>query len=321
MISRILSKQDCADHVRNLLISPTPAFLGRLGGVDTNAAIFTTGYSCSDEKFAVEKRNLEVFTGYYDERDDAERVPEFLRLLTDAYRASPTLSVGHGYLITAYFPELIDFLPVPPDEIVDRCRNWIDDTVASNREITLIPYNFTERLVSGGPSLMSVLSEVLPGKKVLVISPFAQTIKEQYPNRHRFFLDYDYPEFELNLYNAPITYSGLPRSSYPDRNWFETLRRMEADIESISFDVALLCCASYATPLGAFIQNTLGKKAIYFGGVLQLFFGIMGRRFDTPYYNGQINGSVFIRPREAEGYAKQVADWSDKPTEAFGAYF
>lgn len=47
----------------------------------------------------------------------------------------------------------------------------------------------------------------------------------------------------------------------------------------------------------------------------------MGRRFDIVFYNTQINQDIFVRPREAQAFIAKVNEWSDKPTEAFGAYF
>ncbi|MCP1549713.1 MULTISPECIES: hypothetical protein [Methylorubrum] len=319
-LNRILPPEDCARHVSNLLLGPEPAFLGRLGGVDTNAAVFTQGTSSGSDAFLNAKKELEIYTGYYDTCSDTSRVPEFLSLLTKSYRASDTLSVGHAYLIAPFFPEIIDF-PPPPETAVERCEHWVREVIGADRNMTLIPYNFIERLVAGGPSLLSVFSEALVGKKVLAITPFSETIQDQHPNRHQFFKNYEYPEFDLLTYTTPITYHGLPAEFFPDQDWFSTLERMKREITAIDFDIALLACASYATPLGAFIQDDLGKKAVYVGGVLQLFFGIMGRRFNTTFYNSQINPGIFVRPREAQKFIEKVNEWSDSPTEAFGAYF
>lgn len=324
-LTKIGPPEDCARHIAELLTGPEPAFLGRLGGIDTNAAVFTQGLEPSHERFRVEKRNLEVYTGYYDGRDDAELVPRFIELLTDSYRASRTLTAGHTYLIKAFFPEFPEAAEVP-QEIIARVEAWVRDVVGRDREgrdreMNIIAYNFIERLTWGGPSLMSVFSEILPGKRVLVISPFEETIWEQYPKRHQFFQNYDYPEFHLSTYNTPLTYAGLPSQFFPDQDWFATLDRMKEDLRGREFDIALLCCASYATPLGAYIQDSLGKKAVYFGGILQIFLGIMGRRFNTPFFDMQINRGVYIHPLEAKRFEEQVKQWSDKPTEAFGAYF
>ncbi|WP_455975528.1 hypothetical protein [Methylorubrum populi] len=299
---------------------PEPAFLGRLGGVDTNAAVFTEGLTVDNVAFQHAKSELETYTGYYDGLGDAARLPEFLDLLTQSYRASKTLSVGHAYLIAPFFPEIIDF-PPPPETAISKCERWVREVVGANRDMTLIPYNFVERLNLGGPSLFSVFSDILPNKKVLAVTPFSETIRSQFPRRNEFFKNYNYPDFDLLTYTTPITYHGLPSQFFPDKDWFLTLERMKREISNIEFDIALLACASYATPLGAFIQNELGKKAVYVGGVLQLFFGIMGRRFDIVFYNTQINQDIFVRPREAQAFIAKVNEWSDKPTEAFGAYF
>jgi hypothetical protein len=74
-------------------------------------------------------------------------------------------------------------------------------------------------------------------------------------------------------------------------------------------------------PLGVFIEQTMHRKAVFVGGVLQLFFGILGRRYDNPYFLDQINAEHFIRPVEVERYRDQVNVPEEYPRDAFGAYF
>jgi len=142
-----------------------------------------------------------------------------------------------------------------------------------------------------------------------------------FKNRHQFFGNYSYPDFSLLTYNTPITYEGLPEEFYPDADWFETLARMKREISDLDFDIALLSCGSYAMPLGIFIRDVLLKKAIYVGGCLQLFFGVMGRRYENPFFLDQINATAFIHPVERDRFLAHCTIGPETAREAFGAYF
>ena len=147
------------------------------------------------------------------------------------------------------------------------------------------------------------------------------SIEANFHNRANFFKNFNYPNFNLIAYETPITYPNLPRSFYPDQDWFETTKRIETDISKLDFDIALLSCGSYAIPLGHFIAKQLNKKAIYIGGCLQLFFGISGRRYDNPFFTDQMNIDYFIKPLEAERYLAHASISPTTAAEAFGAYF
>lgn len=202
-----------------------------------------------------------------------------------------------------------------------RFRDFLEKKFVSGPTVPLYAYNFVEELNDGTHTLFRLFSSALVGKKVLVISPFSETIEAQRPRRHGFFRGYDYPEFELECYTTPITYSGLPAHMYPDRSWAQTLARMKREIEGKDFDIALISCGSYPMPLGAFIRNWMGKKAIYVGSFLQVFFGVIGRRWHNSYFLPQINIDQFVTPLEASRYLPSGGVEAGEQTEGWGAYF
>ena len=93
------------------------------------------------------------------------------------------------------------------------------------------------------------------------------------------------------------------------------------EVSEADFEIALLSCGSYAMPLGVHIQRVLGRKAVYVGGILQLYFGVLGRRYENPWFLDQINRENFIYPVERERYMKFVNVGENTAREAFGAYF
>jgi hypothetical protein len=156
---------------------------------------------------------------------------------------------------------------------------------------------------------------------VLVISPFGESIRKNFANRRELFPNYEYPNFELLTIQSLVTYSGLPDHFYPHNNWFETVDALKMLINDNQFDVALLGCGSYAIPLGSFISETMRKTAIYVGGVLQLYFGITGRRYRNIFFTNQMNEKAFIEPQEGARFLQHVQIDANTAHEAFGAYF
>ena len=127
-------------------------------------------------------------------------------------------------------------------------------------------------------------SAALKGKKVLVVTPFTESVKHQYGVREKLYAGTDIlPEFELITYKSQMTLGDMNDDGFKD--WFEALDHMNKDIEKIDFDIALLGCGAYAFPLGAQIKRT-GRQAVCMGGVLQILFGIMGRRWDGSRFGG-----------------------------------
>ena len=122
-------------------------------------------------------------------------------------------------------------------------------------------------------------TKALKGKKVLVVHPFADSILKQYAIRDRLFPKNPdiLPEFELKVLKAVQTL-GYEDPNFKD--WFEALDYMKKEIDKVDYDVCLLGCGAYGFPLAAHCKRQ-GKQAIHLGGILQLLFGIKGKRWET----------------------------------------
>ena len=78
------------------------------------------------------------------------------------------------------------------------------------------------------------------------------------------------------------------------------IAKMKRDIEKIDFDIAIVGCGAYGMNLGAFIKRDLGKSVLHLGGMLQLLFGIKGKRWEAdPRYNALYTDS-WTRPLQHE---------------------
>ncbi len=139
-------------------------------------------------------------------------------------------------------------------------------------------------------------TNAIRGKKVLVVHPFAETIRKQYDKRRLLFRRDDIlPDFELLTLKAVQSIGG--KSEFG--SWFDALQWMEGKMDATDYDVCLIGCGAYGFPLGAHAKRT-GHKAVHLGGALQLLFGIKGRRWEErPQFSKMFN-EHWVRPSEYE---------------------
>jgi hypothetical protein len=310
------------------LSSEEPLFYGRIGGSDTDMVIdYLEGVMRGDDEeriFSRLRRHfpiVEAYNGYYDKRGDENNYLRYCKVLLECYLGLRQASIVGGRPLTLYFKNNINPIFWVGDDgqsaVYDFLINQIHDRAGA---LSLYPFPFIEKTTSHQWSLFNAFREILQQKKVLILTPFSQTIENNFHNRQNFFKNYEYPEFTAIPLTTPITYQGLPSDLYPHSDWFETVDALQADVAKIEFDIALLSCGSYAMPLGDYIVRALGKKAIYVGGILQLYFGIMGRRYENIFFTSQINEEFFVRAEERDLYLRHIEVAPGSATEGFGAY-
>lgn len=141
-------------------------------------------------------------------------------------------------------------------------------------------------------------TKALEGKSVLVVHPFAETIKKQYEKREVLFDNQILPRFDLNVFSAVQSLGG---KSNKFSNWFDALEYMKSGISNTKFDICIIGAGAYGLPLAAYVKR-IGKQSIHMGGVTQLLFGIKGRRWEDylwwPYSN--LFNENWVRPGDNE---------------------
>jgi hypothetical protein len=168
---------------------------------------------------------------------------------------------------------------------------WFPDNINSNEYAISYKYCPNAEFIGGLQALEPFYhpepwSYALKGKKVLVVHPFEDSIKEQYAKKHLLFQDQSIlPDFELITLKTYQTHGG----GNTDLPWNICYHDMAEKINKIDFDVALIGCGAYGLPLCNVVKN-MGKPAIHVGGGLQIMFGIKGNRWDnmpavSKYYN------------------------------------
>ena len=121
-------------------------------------------------------------------------------------------------------------------------------------------------------------SEVLKGKKILVVYPFSESIEKQYKKRTDLFQDERVlPEFELITLKSVQSIAGNKPEEF--ETWFEALESMKSQISNIDFDIAIIGAGAYGLSLAAHVKR-IGKQAIQLGGATQILFGIKGSRWE-----------------------------------------
>lgn len=138
-------------------------------------------------------------------------------------------------------------------------------------------------------------TQLLRGKKVLVVCPFDKEVVSQYKKRKLIWggrSEEILPDFNLIVYKSVQSMLGI-KTEY--NTWFEALAKMEEDISKIDFDVALIGCGAYGMPLSAFVKS-LGKQAIHLAACTQVLFGIRGKRWDDLNSVNKYMNEYWIRP-------------------------
>ena len=120
-------------------------------------------------------------------------------------------------------------------------------------------------------------THALRGKKLLIISPFVESIREKIDEREKIYGIDLFPECEFTFLKPPQT-----QGSEDSELFTVELEKFKNNVEDIlkkdGFDIALCSCGGYGNLICDFIYS-LGKSSIYIGGVLQMYFGIYGERW------------------------------------------
>lgn len=144
-------------------------------------------------------------------------------------------------------------------------------------------------------------TKALAGKKVLVVHPFKKSIENQYKRKDLIFPNGLLPDFELTVIQAVQSIAG---EKTPFNDWFEALEYMKAEIDKVDYDICLIGAGAYGFHLAAHVKR-MGKKSIHIGGSLQLLFGIIGKRWETPGYAknsdyAALINEYWVRPDNSE---------------------
>ena len=137
----------------------------------------------------------------------------------------------------------------------------------------------------------------LEGKRVLVVTPFADSIQKQYDEKGggKLFPGNPsvLPAFELLVVRAPLS-PALVAPQHP--TWHDALTDLKERMATAVWDVCIIGAGAYSIPLCAYARAELQRTAIHLGGGTQLMFGVRGRRWDGHPVIEPLFNEHWIRP-------------------------
>jgi len=275
------------EMIADLLQSQSPVAIGRLGGTESR-------YIGNLIKLRTSRRKINFAHLAYAKKDLLRRQRE-IRSLSGFFYADEK---EENQFLQIYLEAMsnLDLIGV-----WGQAFTWPESIALDKTNIQVVSLEGLSPWVEAVPYL-NPISNILPwtsvlhGKKLLVISPFSESILAQHSKAKECFRGVDYPMFELSTIRAPMTFDGM---SDLDSNWFKNLENLLNDVKEVDFDIALVGAGAYSLPLVSGIKN-LGKKAIHTGGGTQLFFGIIGKRWESASYVNKYLNQDWIRPSKDE---------------------
>lgn len=282
----LIGKKNADQVISELLKKGNPALVGRLGGTEgrfIGEILKLQRYEkfglpinlTSRMNFRFKKRAREVSLNAGFDCKDLTQAEKFVKLYLECLENTDALGswgTAFSWVETRAFTPINSPIVIP----IGATAPWVD---AYFPQECPTPW-----------------STELNGKKVLVIAGFANSIKLQHLKISKVFDEQFYPNFELSTIKAPLS---AGRKSISESHWFSNLTLMEKQMEEIDFDVALISAGAYSYPL-AMKAKKLGKIGIHCGGGLQLFFGIMGKRWEKDSNVLLRYNENWIRPLKSE---------------------
>lgn len=172
--------------------------------------------------------------------------------------------------------------------ITGESQNWIGKKTLHIHKInalSLEPYYMEDSI-----SWMSSLQN----KKILIIHPFVHTFQKQlskldeiFPNRTWF------KNCTFQFIRPPFTLAG----NHQNIDWREHYNKFVEEVRQINnYDIAFVAAGGYGMLISDVIYRELNKSVIYIGGALQLFFGVIGKRWFTNKEIMKFVNDEWIRP-------------------------
>ena len=232
------------EYIRYKLASKAPFVIPRIAGVENNSAMIGAQPTVDYEKFEGVWKYLKNNAGI--SVPTVESLREYSRFYLNAF---------HRCDIYASWEPWGHYIPH-----IQQSHDFIT-TNFPKPQIWAFGYDIFH-YIHGTP-----WTHALRGKRLLIISPFVDLFED---NAYQIRL---FPECTFVFLKPPQTqgeeYSGDWRG--PFAGFCDEVRKLE-------FDVALCSCGGYGNPICGFIHS-IGKSAIYVGGVLQMYFGVYGNRW------------------------------------------
>lgn len=261
----LLSEKEGNDKIYNLLCSDLPCVISRFGQTEMSILAYREAKKLN-KKEENNDANLETNAGFFP--CDPNLIDNFSDYILESIHNIDLLGIWYN-----------------------RAEEFIVEKYMPSTSVTgltgLEPYLFSEPW-----------SRCLKGKKILVVHPFIESIKQQYIIHDKLFNNKEIlPDFELITLKAVQTIAGERDERFS--TWFDALGYMEKQMDNIDYDIAIIGCGAYGMPLALHAKD-MGKKAVHMGGATQILFGVSGRRWDQNPNISKFYNEFWIRPNQNE---------------------
>jgi hypothetical protein len=146
-------------------------------------------------------------------------------------------------------------------------------------------------------------NDIFKNKKLLIITSHKETTLKQLDKvlENKIF---NKPIFDKTtqfyIYKPPQQNGG----SHDNNSWTYHFDLMKTDIRNIKkefdFDIALVSAGGFGMIISNFIYSELNSSVMYIGGPLQLFFGIIGKRWFGSHIIKSLVNNYWTRPVEED---------------------
>lgn len=271
--------QQTNQNIINIIKKNEPASIIRIGGSDYDTYI--NGFNPI----------LYELNGYFDKELDTVKETENFNNIKNLYIKSlkncDCITVATGNTITKF-----GFVPYQYIKFPEKEKEFLINNV--NKHIPICHWDFIN--LDYEHNFFLNVFPLLNNKSVCIISSFTEDIKEQL--KHKEFLfknkcendrvglvykNFKYPDFKnIEYIKVPICY-GTYKTRFdincPYNNSKELLENLCLQISKTDSDIYLIGAGLYANLLCDYVK-THGKIGINCGSGIQLFFGILGNRFN-----------------------------------------
>lgn len=263
------------NHIQSALQYNRPFFIGRIAGIELQTAYDVMKGTL--QQIVQDQKELENNAGIHIKHRGS--LPEYVRQLLEAY--------DHCTLIAEWNRN------GPVYEITGRGQELVAERTPHIPKIDALelePYYHS----SSSQTWMNLLK----GKRILVIHPFKASIEKQLPNLSGLFPDRAwFEDCTFQVMMPPMTMAG----NHGGRDWQDEISAFYRHLDKVNdFDVALVAAGGYGMLISDYIYTKMNRSVMYIGGALQIFFGIIGKRWFTNSDIMKLVTDDWIRPSSAE---------------------
>jgi hypothetical protein len=272
------------DYIKRKVDAGENFIIPRISGIENNVAVLTKQY------FVEKNANPEILS--------------YLKRVMPVMKKNAGIKISGADSLVEYSEKYLEAFELC--ELFGGWEHWGDVMrgISFSYPYMMRKYGYKDFFLSYAVDVFTsvqfpnVWTTAMRGKRILVISAFAESIAEKIPIREKIYGVDLFPECTITTIRPPQTHA-----SNDAREFSVELAEFFAELDKVkdTYDVALVSAGGYANLICAHIFKS-GNSAMYVGGVLQMLFGVLGARWlkETPDAVRLYLNEHWSRPKESE---------------------